>query len=141
MSDDTDYAAHWWRLALGDLAGALSIAADQALSPRIAASLAHQAAEKSLKAAIALSGEEPHRTHDLVALAARLTGPAAIAVTPDALRRLSDAYVSLRYPDTFEPPLDWLEVSDLIDAASTVVELVRDSLRRQGMNLEALGPA
>jgi HEPN domain-containing protein len=141
VPNDTEYAAHWWRLALGDLAGATAIAADGTLPPRLAASLAHQAAEKSLKAAIALTGDEPHRTHDLVALAARLTGTAVIVLSPETLRRLSDAHVGLRYPDAFEPPIDWREVNELIEAASEVIEGVRASLERQGLSLDALGPA
>jgi HEPN domain-containing protein len=141
VPDDTEYAAHWWRLAIGDLAGATSIATDEELPPRLAASLAHQAAEKALKAAIALTGEEPARTHDLVALAARLTGPAAITVSPETLRDLSDAHVGLRYPDTLQPPITWPEVDDLIQRATAVIEQVRASLERQGLHLDSLRPA
>jgi HEPN domain-containing protein len=141
VSDDTEYAAHWWRLAIGDFAGSISIAADKALPPRLAASLAHQAAEKALKAAIALTGDEPPRTHDLVALAMRLTGPRAVAVSVETLRGLSDAHVGLRYPDALEPPLDWLEVNELIEAAALVIEQVRLSLERHGLHTDRLSPA
>lgn len=140
MSDDADYAAHWWRLAMGDLAGAKAIDAEGALPPRLAATLAHQAAEKALKAAIALSGQEPPRTHDLVALATRLTGPAGVDVSITILRRLSDAQIGLRYPEPFEPPIDWNEVRDLIESAADVIERVRVSLERQGLRTDTIEP-
>lgn len=141
MSDDTEYAAQWWRLAIGDFAGAISIAADKELPPRLAASLAHQAAEKALKAAIALTGNEPPRTHDLVALAMRLTGPWAVGMSVETLRGLSDAHVGLRYPDALEPPLDWADVSEFIQAASLVIEQARLSLERHGLHTDGLSPA
>lgn len=103
--------------------------------------MAQQAAEKALKAAIALDGDEPPRTHDLVALAARLTGPAAIQARVDDLRRLTDAHLSSRYPMPFEPAFDWSEVHELIDSASSLVEDVRQSLERRGFDTGALDPA
>lgn len=115
--------------------------AEETLPPRLAASLAHQAAEKALKAAIALTGQEPPRTHDLVALATRLTGPASVDVSIVVLRRLSDEHIGLRYPQTFEPPMDWNDVKDLIEAASNVIDQVRASLERQGLRTDTIEPA
>lgn len=103
--------------------------------------MAQQAAEKALKALIALDGAEPPRTHDLVALAARLASDAAIQVRVEALRHLSDAYVSSRYPSPFEPAFDWSEVHELIHSASAIVEDVRQSLERRGFDTGALDPA
>lgn len=103
--------------------------------------MAQQAAEKALKAAIALDGPEPPRTHDLVALAARLRGAAPTQARVDALRRLSDAYVSSRYPLPFEPAFDRAEAHELIDSASSIVEDVRQSLERRGFDTGALDPA
>lgn len=103
--------------------------------------MAQQAAEKALKAAIALDGDEPPRTHDLVALAARLTGPAAIQARVDDLRHLTDAHLSSRYPTPFEPAFDWSEVHQLIDSASSIVEDVRQRLERRGFDTGALDPA
>lgn len=114
--------------------------AEKVLPPRLAATLAHQAAEEALKAAIALTGQEPPRTHDLVALATSLTGPAGVDVSIGVLRRLSDAQIGLRYPDPFEPPIDWNEVRDLIEAASDVIERVRASLERQGLRTDTIEP-
>jgi Uncharacterized conserved protein related to C-terminal domain of eukaryotic chaperone, SACSIN len=140
VSDDADYAAHWWRLAMGDLTGAKAMSADEALPPRLAATLAHQAAEKALKAAIALTGEEPPRTHDLVALATRLAGPPGVDVSITVLRRLSDAQIRLRYPEPNDPSIDWNEVRVLIEAASDVIEQVRASLERQGLRTDTIEP-
>lgn len=103
--------------------------------------MAQQATEKALKAAIALDGDEPPRTHDLVALAARLTGAAAIQARVDDLRHLTDAHMSSRYPTPFEPAFDWLEVHQLIDSASFIVEDVRQSLEHRGFDTGALDPA
>lgn len=141
MPEDARPAAHWWRFALGDLNGARALAADDTVSPRLAAALAQQAAEKALKALIALDGPEPPRTHDLVALAARLPSAAAIQARVEALRHLSDAYVSSRYPSPFEPAFDWSEVHELIDSAASIVEDVRPSLERRGFDTGALDPA
>lgn len=103
--------------------------------------MAQQAAERALKAAIALEGDEPPRTHDLVALAAQLVGAAAIQAHVDDLRRLTDAHLRSRYPTPFEPDLDWSEVRELIDSASAIVEDVRQSLERRGFDTGALHPA
>jgi len=103
--------------------------------------MAQQAAEKALKAAFALDGDEPPRTHDLVALAAWLTGAAAIQARVDDLRHLTDAHASSRYPAPFEPPLDRAEVHELIASASSIVEDVRQSLERRGFDTGALDPA
>src|SRR3989337_845941 len=70
--DSTDYAVWWLRIALGDLLTAAAILGDPALPPGGTAELAQQAAEKALKAAIALDGSEPPRTHDLVLLVQRV---------------------------------------------------------------------
>ena len=64
-------AAVWWlRLALGDLAAARGLLLAEGVAPRQAAYLAQQAAEKALKATIALEGGEPPLTHDLIFLTA-----------------------------------------------------------------------
>ena len=141
MSDDADYAAHWWGLAMGELTGAKAIDAKEALPPRVAAWLAHQAVEKALKAAIALTGQEPPRTHDLVALATGLTWPPDVDISIAVLRRLSDAQIGQRYPEPFEPPIDRGEAHDLIEAASEVIEQVRASLERQGLRTDTIEPA
>ncbi len=139
--DDAVYAAHWWSLAMGDLVSSTAMAAAASSPPRHAAWLAHQAAEKALKAAIAASGAEPPRTHDLVTLAARLTGPASVGAPTAALRRLSDAQIWLRYPEVLEPPIRWPEVHDLIADATEIVEQARASLQRQGLSTDGLEPA
>lgn len=75
----------------------------------VAAYLAHEAAEKALKAAIwHVLAEEPPWTHDLRACAARLanvTGPIRPAVE-QAIVVLSPLYTGTRYPsgDSSDPP-------------------------------------
>jgi HEPN domain-containing protein len=141
VSDDVEYAAWWWRLAIGELAGARALAARHVAPARLAASMAQQAAEKALKALVALDGDEPPRTHDLVALAGSLRSAPAIRSRIDDLQRLTDVLMSSRYPDPTEPSLDWTDVRALIDLAATVTEDVRQMLDRRGIATRSLDQA
>lgn len=141
MSDDAEYAAYWWRLAIGDLAGARALAAQEAAPARLAAALAQQAAEKALKAVVALEGDEPPRTHDLVALAASLRAASSIQGRTHDLQRLANVVMSSRYPDPIEPSFDWTEVGQLIELAASVIEDVRTILDRGGVATRSLDQA
>ncbi len=81
--------------------------------------------------ALVLLGHRGDEGHDRPAIQARV----------EALRHLSDAYVSSRYPSPFEPAFDWSEVHELIDSAGSIVEDVRQSLERRGFDTGALDPA
>jgi HEPN domain-containing protein len=141
VSDDTEYAAYWWRLAMGDLSGARTLAADETVPARLAASLAQQATEKALKAVVALAGAEPPRTHDLVALAASLRGDRSILRRTNDLRRLTNLSMSSRYPEVSAPSFDPTEVRELIDIASSLIEELRLLLDRGGADTHSLDKA
>lgn len=85
-----------------------------------------QAAEKSLKAAIALSGIEPPRTHDLVRLAA-LAAP-VLDWTQDAawLAEVSSWVATTRYPTDIPNPLPDQEV---VAQALRITERLIDEVR------------
>lgn len=141
VMDDSDAAAYWWSIASGDLAGARELAAASVVAPRLAASLAQQAAEKALKAVHALRGDEPPRTHDLVALAKSLRAEPEIQMRLEDLRQLTDIVESARYPIPIAIALDWADVNALIALASSVMEAVRSVLSRAGMNTASIDPA
>lgn len=139
--DDSDAAAYWWSIATGDLEGARELAAASVAAPRLAASLAQQAAEKALKSLIALRGDEPTRTHDLVALARSLGAEPEIQERLEDLRRLSGVVESARYPRPTAAALDWADVNALIALASSVMEGVRAVLTRAGIATGSIEPA
>ena len=140
VPDEASYAGHWLAMALGDLAAATAIIEAPDLPPRIAAELAQQAAEKALKASIALGGTEPPRTHDLIRL--RDLVPESVGVRELAidLRALSDAYPAARYPDPDEPPLASATTRRLVDDAARLVQTVNGFLARAGVDLADLAP-
>jgi HEPN domain-containing protein len=139
--DDADAAAWWWSIALGDLNGARALAAAVTVPPRHAAALAHQAAEKALKAVVSLEGAEPTRTHDLVALAASLRGAPEIQRRTADLRRLTNVAITSRYPDRIETDLDWAAVQELIELASSITDQVRTILESAGIATSAIDEA
>jgi HEPN domain-containing protein len=112
---------HWLDRARSDLAAARILAAAIEVTPRVAAGLAHQAAEKALKAAIASLGVDPPRSHDLVALAHRVVATMPLAATDAQLRVLTDAHGKSRYPEPGDLVYDRDEVAMLVELAASVV--------------------
>ena len=112
---------YWLSLARQDLMGAHSLLADVSLEPRLSVGLAAQAAEKALKAALAATGVEPPRTHDLVALAHRSRGVVRLIAREIDLRRLSDSHQNARYPDHGEAYYHREEATELVRVADLVV--------------------
>lgn len=112
------------------------------LQPRgyyVAANLAHQAAEKALKAAHwYLKREEPSWTHDVAALAEQVT--ASVELIPGevrlACRQLHPLYGMARYPSSIveEPiPADIVGLDDAqtaLQSAEEVIAWVRTLLQR-----------
>lgn len=128
-----EQARYWFGLALEDLRVAEKTIADLDLVPRYAAGMAQQAAEKALKAMVAMRGDHPPRTHDLVALA-RHAGPELTATAgDDQLRLLTDALGLSRYPDPDDTAYDRSEVELLVQVAGSIVIGVRGDLRRAGV--------
>ena len=120
MSADT--ATSWWlSTALGDLRTAQALLSDASLPSRAPAQFAHQAAEKALKAAIASTGTEPTRTHDLVYLALRGGRDLELALARIDVATLSAVLARSRYPTHSDPPISPDDAIKWVDAASQVV--------------------
>ncbi len=140
MTSPADSARWWLRLAAGDLAGARAIITDPAAPPRLAAYLAHQAAEKALKAAISADGRHPALSHDLTGL--RMSAPDELrdAVPAAVLRPMAFVDVLARYPSRPAEAID-REASELqINAAAEVIGLVTSYLTSTGLDASDLGP-
>lgn len=134
-------AAVWWlRTALGDLAAARALMDVATVAPRQAAYLAQQAAEKALKATIALQGIEPPLTHDLPFILLRSPGQAGLRHVNVDIVALSAAQTVARYPDPEDPPYDREEVNRLLEDASRLVIAVQDHFVRLGLAGTDLAP-
>jgi HEPN domain-containing protein len=80
-ADSSAEARTWFAQAAEDLAAAGHLAANPEMPPRLAAFLAHLAAEKALKAALIARGIAVHKIHDLVALQACLVAEDAASLS------------------------------------------------------------
>jgi len=133
-------SARWYRWAIGDLATARAILADERLPSREAAYLAHQAAEKALKASIALHAEAPW-THDLPFLRARAPAAIRTAARDIDLRPLWAAASAARYPEGDDPPYERDEIIRLVADAAAIVEIVRRYLDDAGLDASGMSEA
>ena len=134
-------AALWWlRTAIGDLAAARALLAVAAVAPRQAAYLAQQAAEKAIKATIALEGREPPLTHDLLFLLGRSPAEAGLRVVLVDVVALSGAQAVARYPQPDEPPYDFEEAEHLVADASRLVTAVQAHFDALGLGGTGLAP-
>jgi HEPN domain-containing protein len=134
-------AALWWlRTAIGDLAAARALLAVTAVAPRQAAYLAQQAAEKALNATIALQGDEPPLTHDLLFLVQRSPDDAAFRRVLVDIVALSDAQLVARYPQLDDPPYDLEEAEQLVADASRLVIAVQAYFDDLGLGGTGLAP-
>jgi HEPN domain-containing protein len=109
---------------------------DDPAALRGAATYAQQAAEKALKAAIALTGGEPPRTHDLAALANACSATLpAIDLAP-----LTAALSSGRYPDLDAAPYAVHEARHLVSDARIIVGAIAAWLEDAGLDLSTVEP-
>ena len=136
----TEAAVWWLRTALGDLAAARALIDSAGVAPRQPAYLAQQAAEKALKATIALQGLEPPFTHDLVLLLARSPDEAGLRGVLVDIVALSGAQTDARYPQPDEPPYDLEEAERLVVDASRLVVAVQDYFDGRGLAGTGLTP-
>ena len=134
-----DAATWWFRLAHGDLAAARALLTVDGVAPRHVAYLAQQAAEKGLKATMALEGREPPLTHDLIFLIARC--PQEVRQVDIDIAALSVAQTAARYPDPEDLPYDRDEAALLVTDATRLLEAVGDHFNRCGLANTDLTPA
>lgn len=131
-------ALRWLGFALGDLEAARSVPGRH-VRPRIVAFNAQQAAEKALKAALALAGVDAPRTHDLDDLRNRLHAGWRVKRRHPDLARLSDYAVDSRYPDDITPVTP-LQSATAVRQAISVVRTVREDFERRGVSTANLQP-
>ena len=96
--DPSSEARTWFAQAAEDLAAAQHLAKNPDMPPRLAAFLAHLAAEKALKGALIARGVAVRTIHDLVALQACLIDEDAAIVSSDAIDILTPWNIAGRYP-------------------------------------------
>ncbi|MFH0750271.1 MAG: HEPN domain-containing protein [Chloroflexota bacterium] len=133
--------AVWWlRTALGDLAAARALVDIAGAAPRHAAYLAQQGAEKALKATIALGGDEPPMTHDLLFLIRRSPGEAGLRDVLGDMVALSAVQTAARYPEPDDPPYDLQEAKHLVADAARLVVAVQEYFDRLGLAGTGLTP-
>jgi HEPN domain-containing protein len=129
----------WWlRTALGDLQTAQVLLTNGSLPPRGSAQFAQQAAEKALKAAIASTGTEPARTHDLVYLALHCSGEFQRDLGPIDVVVLSAVLAASRYPGRADAPITHADATGWVADAERIVALVAS---HSDVDLESLSAA
>ena len=139
MSGDLERdALTWLGYALGDLEAARS-QPGRHVRPRIVAFNAQQAAEKALKAALALSRIDVPKTHDLDDLRRRLPPDWRVKRRPADLSSLSDLAVDSRYPEDIAPVTP-LQSATAVRQAIAIVRLVREDFERRGVSTGGLAP-
>ncbi len=133
MTPPADAATWWLKTALGDLGAARALADAIGVPPRTAVHLAHQAAEKALKAIIASHGDRPDRTQDLVYLRDRCPRAVQLAMAHIDVAALSEALLPARYPAYDEPPIGSTEVQRRVGEASEIIKTSTIHLRGLGL--------
>lgn len=116
-------ATPWFDKAAGDLRSAEALLSLD--RPELESGLFHcqQAGEKYLKGLLAFLGQDPPRTHDLVALLDLLVASEArLESLYDAAELLTPYAVQIRYPLVSEPPTDE-EAEAGLRAARTIREV------------------
>ena len=119
-------ARPWLVQAAEDLATARRLVNDGESSPRLAAFLAHLAAEKALKGALIARGVATRKIHDLVELQSSLISNDAATVSSDDIDVLVPWNIAGRYPADLDDPGPETAAS-AVDAAGRIV----DALSRQ----------
>ena len=93
-----EQARRWLRWAAEDLVAARHSADDTEVAPRVACSLAQQAAEKAIKALVVSSDLDPPKTHNLLRLARMLAEETASRLLDVDLEDLTRWAIEGRYP-------------------------------------------
>lgn len=127
MRDDSkELARVWLRFIENDLLAATALIEEL---PVIAAFHVQQAIEKSIKAAIALQGVEPPKTHDLKRLYAMTTAVLDWSADEGWLAQVSSWVAVSRYPsDVFGPPPLESEVRHALGQAETLAAEIKVKL-------------
>lgn len=96
--DVSTEANRWLEQAIEDLTAARRLADDPEMPPRLAAFLAHLAAEKAIKGVLIARGIAIRKIHDLVELQSTLIPDDAAAVSSEDVDVLLPWNIAGRYP-------------------------------------------
>lgn len=118
--DPQGEARTWLVQAAEDLTAARHLAGNPEMPARLAAFLAHLAAEKALKATLIARGVATRKIHDLVALQACLPAADAVSVSSDDIDVLIPWNIAGRYPADLDDA-NHETAAATIDAASRIV--------------------
>lgn len=114
-------ASLWLGQAAEDLTAARRLAADDELPPRLAAFLAHLAAEKAMKGALIARGLAIRKIHDLVELQSCLLPDDATAISSEDIDILVPWNIAGRYPVDLGD-VDVETAASAVRAASRIVD-------------------
>ena len=128
-------ALRWLRFSAEDLDVAQRLLADRSSAPRFVCWHSQQAAEKALKAALAIEEVDYPFTHDLNALRNMLPHSWSLRVDHPDLTELSQWAVEARYPG------EWAEATEVeATRAESEARTVRDSVvaefQRRGIHVD-----
>ena len=124
-------AQRWLRYAEEDLAGAKTLAGDEAAVPRQSCWLAQQSAEKAIKSLLIFLGIDFPRSHDLDLLRNLVPPQRPLKTEPADLAELSEWAVEARYPGEWPDPTPQ-DAAQALATAGQVLRLVRDDLSTGG---------
>lgn len=125
-------ALAWMKQAAEELTAARLLASDGDVPPRLAAFLAHLAAEKALKGTLIARGIAIRRIHDLVVLQRTLPVDDAAAVSSDDIDLLVPWNIAGRYPaDLGDTDLSGAAAST-VDAAGRIVAALTERVLPDG---------
>jgi HEPN domain-containing protein len=123
-------AWRWLEQAAEDLTAARRLADDPEMPPRLAAFLAHLAAEKALKGALIARGIAVRKIHDLVELQATLISTDAVAISSEDIDVLLPWNIAGRYPaDMGDADVETATLT--VQAASRIVDELSRRLRNE----------
>ena len=123
----------WLRYATEDMAGAEALMGIAKPVPRHACSMAQQAAEKALKAALIFAQVPPPRRHDLDALRDLLPDGWPLKLQLPGLAELTAHAVEARYPGDWPAPTR-AEARRALRQARSVLDAVTHDLRTHGLS-------
>lgn len=129
--DASAEARPWLVQAAEDLATARRLVDDGESPPRLAAFLAHLAAEKALKGALIARGIATRKIHDLVELQSSLISDDAATVSSDDIDVLVPWNIAGRYPADLDDPSPETAAS-AVDAAGRIVDALSRQVLREG---------
>jgi HEPN domain-containing protein len=132
-------ALRWMDYANGDLLSAREVLIQKVFPRRLACSLAQQAAEKAIKAALTFEGVDFPLTHDLDALRFLLPDGWRVKDGFSSQGALSFWSVEARYPTDYEDPIQ-SDAETAVEMAIAVWDAIVGDLASRGLEFEGEPP-